>query len=189
MRRTKTLYLPGDGPQSVEAVSPGEMREHLNLIRTREATESPITQAANVGRAAIHLLGSRLYAQYPVSQRAMEPDEKPRTDPFIKYEVSLHNSTISGDPERVSLVATTRKPGKTESRVIALPQNEIAAEGFERQKSGLFVMDGTTRTSAWDEPELYSDRLVHSAGILLELMSQVEVVLPEAAELEDHIAA
>lgn len=190
MKKTNVLYLPGDKPRPAEVVAPNQVRERLTLIKTGETTDSMVRQAAQVGRAAMYLLGNRLYAQYQVSQQAMEPGTKLRQDSLIKHEVSLHNSTISGDPDRVSVVAITRWPDvDSKARVISLPQDETAADLFDRQHSGLFVMDGTTRHFAWDEPEMYSSRLVHSAGLLLDIMDQVEIVLPEADELEDHIAA
>lgn len=190
MKKTNVLYLPGDAPRPEEIIAPSEVRERLTLIQTGETTDSMVRQAAQVGRATMYLLGNRLYAQYQVSQQAMEPGSKPRQDPQVKHEVSLHNSTISGDPDRVSVVAITRWPDvDSKARVISLPQEETAADLFDSQRSGLFIMDGTTRHFAWDEPELYSHRLAHSAGLLLDIMDQVEVVLPEADELEDRIAA
>lgn len=190
MKKTNVLYLPGDAPRPEEVAAPGQVRERLTLIQTSETTDSMVRQAAQIGRAAMHILGSRLYAQYQVSQQAMEPGSKLRQDPLIKHEVSLHNSTISGDPDRVSLVAITRYPDvDSKSRVISLPQDETAADVFNRQHSGLFIMDGTARHFAWDEPEMYGDRLVHSAGLLLDIMNQVEVILPETDELQERPAA
>jgi hypothetical protein len=192
MKKTEVLHLPGEKEHQSVPQTPAQMRAHLETVRDHRSQESPVMQAAHVGRAAMHLLHRRLYASYTVSQAiTRQPNERALHDPAIKHEFGIHETTVPGEPARVSLVGTKRFPGvEPHTQVISVPQHEDAALEFNRTHSGLFVMDRTARSFAWDEPERYEQQLAHSAGVLLDLMHEVEVVeLPEPAQIQKRLAA
>ena len=141
-----------------------------------------INRATAVGRAAMYLLGARTSANFPVSPEAALPKGATRIhDPRVRHTLGIHNSTISGDPSRVSLLRQTTVDGTVrDCTVVSVPQDDEAADGFRLTPDGLFVLEGTHRSFAAADPTKYEQELARSAGMLLELL-QVEVEPAEMA--------
>lgn len=187
---TKVLYLPGDGlpPNNEISVGRDDIIDGLERVYTRKNHEEHyIDQAVKVGRAAMFLLGRRLYARYSISGQVMPPLRE--RNPRVAHQVSLHNSSVSGEPSRVSVVANSCLDRRVlQNHAISMPQDPESGQEFRKHKSGLFVMHDTRRDFADDEPERYVRGLRLGAGILLEVLQNIEYdpgfEVPEVTELE-----